>query len=479
MARPSVSVTTRDSTAARGLPSDTGVWFVAGLTERGSVLAPIPIRGMADYDRLLGARVSYGMLYDAMEEFFKDGGNLAYVSRVLGATPTTALLNLSDGSVNSLEVKANSPGLWGTSIRVQVIAGDAGGEFKLVFSTVAAGELERTPSLVDKAAAVAWAAAASNYVILTDLGVGGDPAVAAATALSSATDDQGTIADAHWLAALNRFNADLGPGQVSAPGSTSGARHLQLTAHGAANNRTPLLDGADTIDPSTIIAQVTAARDANARTGGLFAPWVKIAGLSSGTTRDVPPSALVAALMARNDVANTPNDAAAGDNGISRNVQAVKVKFTDAQLDALSDGGVNVIRDMPGGIRLYGYRTLVNPVTSPGLIQLTKARLVMALKSELKLAGETFVFDQIDGKGRKISEYQGALIGVLLPYYTAGSLYGATPEEAFYVDTGPGINLPETIAAGELRASISVRVSPFGEQVKIDLVTRAITEAVA
>jgi phage tail sheath protein FI len=346
-------------------------------------------------------------------------------------------------------------------------------------STVAAGELERSPSLATKADIIAWSQF-SNYVTMVDPGTGVLPAVAAATALSAATDDRASIVDAQWLTALNLFNKELGPGQVAAPGQTSSTRLAQLTAHAALYNRDAILDEADTSNVATMTAAVVGARDGNARFGAMFGPWLQIPGLTSGTFRDVPPSALMLGLIARSDAnSGNPNQAAAGENGIARYVVRAKYDFINADRDTLNDGGVNIIRNMLGGVRAYGFRTLVSPSTYPHLLQLTGQRTVMAIAALGDDIMESFVFDQIDGGGKKFAEVEGAITGVCLPFFNRGALFGATAEEAFFVDTGAAVNTPQTISAGEIRCALALRTSPFAEVVRLTLVKRMITEAVA
>jgi hypothetical protein len=67
---------------------------------------------------------------------------------------------------------------------------------------------------------------------------------------------------------------------------------------------------------------------------------------------------------------------------------------------------------------------------------------------------------------------------MLKPYYDVGALYGATAAEAFFVDVGPQVNTPETIAALKIRALLILRMSPFGEIVEILINPRSTTESV-
>jgi phage tail sheath protein FI len=69
-------------------------------------------------------------------------------------------------------------------------------------------------------------------------------------------------------------------------------------------------------------------------------------------------------------------------------------------------------------------------------------------------------------------------MGLANDLFLAGALYGATPADAFFVETGPAVNAPATIAAGELRAQVSMRVSPSAEVVRIDVVKIPVTQSI-
>jgi hypothetical protein len=103
----------------------------------------------------------------------------------------------------------------------------------------------------------------------------------------------------------------------------------------------------------------------------------------------------------------------------------------------------------------------------------------MAIKAQGINILERFVFDEIDGRGRLFAELAGQLTSMCKTYYDLGSLYGATPGEAFAVDTGPKVNTPETIYNNELHALLSLRVSPMAEWVVLELVKVPTLEAVA
>lgn len=296
------------------------------------------------------------------------------------------------------------------------------------------------------------------------------------------TGGAGAVVDADIGTALDKFAEDLGPGQVSAPGQTTAARQLLVAAHAALRNRIEILDFADTNNVATLTAAADPAgiTSAQRRVVGGFAPWIVIPpAASGGGNRTVPPSALVAAKMAQNDARGiTPNQPSAGDFGVSDYAIGVTQVFEDADRATLNENGVNVIRQVNGVVKIYGYRTLADPVTDPNWIELSAARLFMGVQAEANAVADRFVFRQIDGQGKTISEFGGALTGVLLPYWQKGSLYGDTPGEAFRVQVDSAVNTPETIANGELNAKLFLKVSPFAEEVIIDISKTKITEAV-
>lgn len=478
MALPGTRVTIRDSLPPHSTPGDTSVLFAVGVSERGPAAA-FSIRSMAAFKRVFGDRVSYSILYDAIDTFFREGGTQAILSRVIGPAPTTATKNLLDGAAAvSLTVNAKYVGDWGANIKVQVAAGSTGGTFVLIvqYNNV---EVERSPDLVDTAAAVAWGQN-SDYISVVQGASVLDPVVAAAASLVGGTDDHASVTDTHWKTAIDRFTRDMGPGQVAMPGRTAAQGHLDTLAHAKDNNRVALLDAPDTATVATITGAATADRaGGNARFGAMFAPWAIVPGLTPGTTRTVPYTMIVAGAIARNDQQFNPNVPAAGENGQARYAIGLSQQaFTDAERQTLHDAGVDVARILYNGIRTYGWRSLASEVSDPGWVNFGNARLYMGIAAQADLIAQRYVLSQIDGQGLLFSAFGGELAAFLNDYYNQGAIYGTTPDEAFSIDVGDQVNTPQTIAAGELHAVIAVRMSPMAEQVIIEIVKVAITEGV-
>ena len=472
---PGTQVTIRDEALARFAAQDTAAWFVTGFTDKGPTGVPTPIRSLSEFVDVFGDKVAWSTLYDALDVYFREGGGLAYVSRVVGPNPVAATANLLDQSGSSvpgdvaLTITATEYGASLNGLKFEVTAG--GGNFVIIVSD-ADGVLETSDTLADRTAAVAF----GDESDLVNIALGAsneDPRAQGPTSLAGGTDDHTNATETEWADALEAITKDYGAGQVSAPGRTTATTQLALAAHAATFNRMAIVDLEDTAVVADLVTDVDALRDSDyARNAAAFAPWVTVPGETAGTTRTVAPSAVVAALIARSQaLGNSPNVPAAGRNGQASYVTGLsQVAFSEADRGTLNDGSVNIIRELSGEFRVYGYRTTVDPTDQPEWRELGGARTAMAIAAEAEAIGEEFVFAEIDGNGKKIGEFGGRLGAVCLGYYNQGALYGATPDEAFFVDVGPTVNTAETIDDGKLLARIELATSPAAERVEITVV---------
>lgn len=479
MIRPGVNVVIKEQPPARSSPTDTGVFFACGTSDSGPTY-PVLIQSIADFVAVYGARQSYSLLYDAMDSYFREGGRLAYISRVVGPSPVVATRNLLDaGSGISLVVSAIGPGSYGNSLKVGVVSGVAGGTFQIQVSDASNNVLEQSGDLPDQASAVAWGLN-SLYVRIALGATALIPAVAALAALASGTDDRSNITDTQWASALALFSPDLGPGQVAYPGRTTDTAHTQLLAHATGNNRIALLDMPDTATVATLTTAAINART-NGRWGGSFAPWYVVPGVTPYTTRTVPPSAIIAGIIARNDVTLNANVAAAGlKNGQSAYAQSLsQAAWSDANRQTLNGQGVNVAVVKNGAIVNYGFRSLTNPTTDPAWVDLGNSRLTMAIAAQGQDILDNHVFDDIDGQGHLFGLVTGELMAMLNAFYKDGALFGETSGDAFVVVCDSSNNTPTTIANRELHATVAYRASQFAEMVELDLVKVPVNQTIA
>ena len=479
MPRPGTDVLIVDGVPPGAAALNTGTAFMVGVTERGPVDKALKVPSVTKYRELYGERIGGSLLYDSVSAYFSEGGGDLYVARVSG--DGAAVATLAFGATSALD--AASPGAWGNGVEVKAEAPTTLGETlaapfaatPTVLVVSYGGEVvERSPVVGTVEEATAWSER-SAFVRVTGTG---DLPAPGTFALAGGAD--GAAADADDVtAALALFDAGFGPGQVLAPGYTSTTVHEAILASCEARRRCALLDLPDSGDPAALGAAVTALYGApGSRFAAAFGPWAVYPAEVSPATVTVPYSAIEAGIISRVDRAGNPNAPAAGADGISRLAVGLSQTFTDEDREALNYAGVDLAKEVYGEIRTYGYRTIAGP-SETNWLWFGNSRTIMAIAYECDAVGEEYVLKQIDGRGQIFSRLNKDLAGVCAKYYDLGALYGATPEEAFAVDTGPGVNTIETISAGELHATVKVKVSPAAEWVVIEIVKVPVERPIA
>jgi hypothetical protein len=281
--------------------------------------------------------------------------------------------------------------------------------------------------------------------------------------------------------ALANFGAQLGPGQVSAINVNTDSDVISaLFTHAQANNRVAIVDAAASgISDLETLADLVPPNDASY--GALFSPQVigpGPAGVAGVTSRTVPPSPVVAALCARVDALGNPNQAAAGRDFPLQYVQDFQYTRSMADIDTLLNNGINSFADVYGVLENYGFQTPVAQTDQDPFWQFNCSRMRMAIVAGAKALGENYMFKPLDAQGLIEGALKTDLDAMLLGWYNANSLYGATPQDAFQVDVSGVINTSTTIAQGELHAIASVRLSLHAKSVVIELVSVPVTGTV-
>jgi hypothetical protein len=471
MARPGVIFTESAAPASRGAPTDTATLFVSGVTKRGPVNQAVLLRSIGDYTRTYGDRVA-GNLYDYVDVFFREGGSRVYVARQVGPGAVAATVNIPGATGTSIVATAKAPGTYYNDLDVKAVA--SGGGFKLQVLDGAGVLIFESAELASKADAPG---VLNDYVTFT-AGAGAATPTTGATAYSLTGGTEGAaITQTEKNASLALFGRTLGPGRVAAPGDTTAAMHAALSAHAAANNRIAFADLADTPTVGTLTsAAATNAALGNSDRLAQFAGSVLVPG-PGGTTRTVPLSAAVAGVEARKDRRGDVGLVAAFDDFPFSYVIGLSQTYSDADIDTLVAAGVNVAKDVFGALELFSYVT-AQPRTDGTYWMLNAANIRMAIQAQAERIGYAFLGKTVDGQGRAFGALEGALKGMLLRFFDAGSLFGELPGDAFEVVADFSVNPTAQLAAGEVYASLNVRISPYAEMVTIDLVTTPITSTI-
>lgn len=475
---PGVTVNVVDAPAAgAGVAPDVSKWFVAGLAQKGSATAYEVCHSLAEFVTKCGTRQTYSYLYDTAEAFFREGGHTLIVGRVVGPAALQASHTFNDSGgtpAPALTVKALTPGDWGngpTGLAVAITHPTTGFGYQVSLNGVV---IESSPEFAAIADAITWAATNSSYVALSDPGAVGLPAAVTATNLTGGTDDRSSVTTPDWTAALSRLVPSLGPGQISAPGTTTSAIQQAVLDHAAANNRVAILDGASNATSSGLVSQAAGFTGEGRKHGCLVGPWAIVPGITSDTTRTIPYSGILAGIIARNDGGGaTPlvDTAPAGDAGYSSFALDLVSHWDKATRDTLNTGGVIPARIASDGrVQTYGDRTLASLTSQRPWLELSSSRLFTYVVAECKAIGETFVFKPLDGANTTINRFGGELKAFLMGLSALGMIFN-DPQTA--VDVGPSVNTATTRSNRQLVANVTVQPAEAAEDVVLNIAAQA------
>lgn len=393
------------------------------------------------------------------------GAGVAAGTYIVSVTGSTAVL--------STATTATASGVTITPYTFTVTITDPSGQF----ATEVHGPFTNTAAL--------YADTSSQMVTFSQSAGSGftvnSPAVLAATPLAGGTDNRGSATLSNWTNALNAIPRKLGPGQVSAPGQTNTTLNgiwSALDLHASLKNRVAIKDCDDGQSAATIIGNVGSyGTAATASYGEFHAGNLIVPGIAVGTTRSVPPSAVVSALCARADATGNPDQPPAGMGFPLQYVSAFtgpmgNPLYNQADIDSLNLAGINTWNLLFNVRQNYGAVTPVLQTVDPIYWWFAHSRLRMALVALFEIIAQPFVFSVLDGQGHDIAAFSGDLAVALKKLADIGAISTLAPDgsqdQGFVVDTSP--NTPTTLGNGQLLANVSFRPSPGAQLVAIQLI---------
>ncbi|HZG39516.1 MAG TPA: phage tail sheath C-terminal domain-containing protein [Nodosilinea sp.] len=187
--------------------------------------------------------------------------------------------------------------------------------------------------------------------------------------------------------------------------------------------------------------------------GALYYPWVQVANpRKGGRPILVPPCGHMMGIWSRTDETRGVYKAPA--NETPRGVIGLGYDCNFREQELLNPLGINCIRTFPNrGIRVWGARTLVEPDKTEWRY-INVRRLISYIERSIELGTQWVVFEPNDQDlwarvRRTVSNFLERL-------WREGALFGATPDQAFYVKCDGDINTPDTMILGRLYVEIGV-----------------------
>ncbi len=184
----------------------------------------------------------------------------------------------------------------------------------------------------------------------------------------------------------------------------------------------------------------------------LYYPWIRVTNPKDGQTISVPPSGHIMGVWSHNDESRGVYKAPA--NEVPRGVIDLAYDTNFREQELLNPLGINCIRKFPNrGIRIWGARTLVEPdMTEWRYINVR--RLISYIEKSIEIGTQWVVFEPNDEDlWARVSR---VVTNFLERLWREGALFGASPEEAFYVKCDAELNTPETMMLGRLYVEIGV-----------------------
>jgi len=232
---------------------------------------------------------------------------------------------------------------------------------------------------------------------------------------------------------------------LAAPGTTSPAVQDALLSHcEMRKDRFAILDSPETITGG--VDKLPKPRDS--KYGAYYFPWIQVYDPDKGNIF-VPPSGHIAGVYSRTDSERGVHKAPA--NELVRGALGLKYNVSKGEQDLLNPKGINAIRFLNGGIRIWGARTLSS---DPSWRYINVRRLFIMVESSIERATQWVVFEPNDHRLWK--RVQRTIASFLTLLWRNGALMGTSPEQAFYVKCDDETNPPEVIDAGQLVVEIGL-----------------------
>lgn len=455
-----------------------------GSNSRGP-LTPTLVTSWSNYVNVYGGWGTNNTLALAVFLYFANGGNSAWISRVVKGSAAAATISLHDtaGSpANTLTLTAANPGAWGNNINVSTQASPgATGYFDLVVyygGSTAPYKVETFPSLsmtaTDTRYAISVINSQSAYLVAVDAGSTAtgatrNPGTNTNVALASGADGS-AVASTDIATAVNggAFDSVHQSLILNVPGVTDATSVNEILAY--ASTRGDIFVIIDPIN-DTVANQISLAATYTATSyGAVYYPPITINDPTNTT-----PGTTIAAANAGGAIAGAfaTTDASRGvfkaPAGLTvRLAGAVSVPaLSNANLDALNTASapVNAIRYIPGsGIAVMGartlqpgYSTMYIPVRR-SLIYLEKA-LVELTNFAIFEPNDTVLYRRINA----------VINNFLNQFWSQGGLRGATPQQAYFVQCDTTNNTLASVEAGQVNIQVGVALQRPAEYVVINI----------
>jgi phage tail sheath protein FI len=219
-------------------------------------------------------------------------------------------------------------------------------------------------------------------------------------------------------------------------------------------NRMVILDTPpDCVKPQQVVNWLDNDFNRRSMFAALYYPWIKVPNpTNAGKPILVPPCGHMMGVWSRTDETRGVYKAPA--NETPRGIIGLAYDCNFREQELLNPKGINCIRTFPNrGIKIWGARTLVEPEKTEWRY-ISVRRLMSYIEKSIELGTQWVVFEPNDQDlwarvRRTVSNFLERL-------WREGALFGASPEQAYYVKCDETLNTPDTMILGRLYIEVGV-----------------------
>ena len=460
----------------------TAVAAFVGVAERGPIGTPTMIPNWTRFTETFGGFVPGAYLAHAVYGYFNNGGGLCYVVRAgaAGGADQGPPLGAAaiPGKAGAPSIRAIAKGE-GAPVSVEVVSAEdesfsfvvRRGDVEERYEGLSLGRGAKNAfEIVNKASQlVTLEEIRSQAPIAERAPTPGTYALAIPEQMTRAMEKvnpaeySGDVAERTGLGGLEAVDevtmvcapdviAAFEQGALDADGVK--AIQLEMIAHcERMGDRVAILDPLPNMSAQQVLDWRQTGAGYDSKYAALYYPWIQVANQNpnaSSTTMLMPPSGHLAGVWARSDGERGVHKAPA--NEVLRGVIGLALNLTHSEQGVLNPVGINCIRLFPGrGIRVWGARTLSS---DPSWRYLNVRRLFNYVEESIQNGTQWVVFEPNDyALWQRVKRDINAF---LKRVWMSGALFGATPEEAFFVKCDAENNPPELRDAGQLVIDIGL-----------------------
>jgi len=447
--RPDVYVERVASGAEPIQTQGTAVAGFVGIARRGEIGEATLVTSWTEFTERFSKGLDTPFMADsdlayAVYGYFQNGGGTAFIVRTASETAERASVLIP--AENGIKIYAKDEGTWGNKLSMKVTSTQENGD---IFNV----EVSLDDEVVETFEGLKNDITDENYylpIINSDskfITVPAGGLQVGEGAFSGGKDGIDDITDADFLGerGLKALDKAEAVRIVAIPGQTSKAVRQGILDY--CSGRKDCFGIVDIGLGRTPTEALADKAEINGSYGAVYYPWGKVVDpIGKGKLRLTPPSGHIAGVYARTDSERGVYKAPAGTEAVVKGFVEMERSLSNGEVELLNAKAVNCIIPKPNkGIVVWGAR-MATP--DKDRFYVSDIRLDIMIEGSLYEGTQWSIFEPNDEK--LWSSLTAQVKAFLYNLWVDGALFGATPEEAYFVKCDEELNSQEVRDAGKV-----------------------------